>query len=501
METKIKILHLEANAADAELVERELSKANTQFEIVLVTNKIAFEEALKAFTPDLILCDHTPSSINCFEAIHILKEKGLKIPLILVTSTVSGEAAVEIMKAGGDDYILKDRLQRLPYAIANAIEKNNAEQKLCESENFYKAVLSSLTKHIAVIAQNGTILAANKAWNLDGVEDGITALRRVSIGSNYFEVCKKAIKSGDENAVRVLAGIQSVFKKEEHYFEMEYPCHSPEEERWFMLLISHFGEDDTKVVIAHQNITERKVAESNLRNTSVELQKTLSELHKILNSSLDVICTVNAEWEFVNVNAASKQVWGYTPEELIGTKFMNLVYHEDRDMTSKAAESFFKGNHLPFFENRYVHKSGKVVTVLWSVNLDAELGLIYCVVKDITERKGVEKAIENERNWFYDMFLKAPSAIGMLKGENHVFEMANPLYLQLTGKTDIIGKTMAEVLPELLEQGFFSLLDQVFQTGESLTGTDVLVKVDTKGNGELTEFYIDFVYQAVDSSH
>jgi len=478
------------------LVERALNKGNNQFETLVVANKIAFENALKAFAPDLILCEHTLTSIDCYDAINIIKEKGLKIPIILVTDKLSDKDASEILKAGAQDYFLKDRLHRLPQAVLNAMEKSRAKQQLHESEAFNEGVLSSLSSHIAVIDENGTILAVNKAWDDFAKTNAITSLARVSKGSNYLDVCKRSVENGDRDASQALAGIQSVFKKEEHYFEMEYPCHSPEEERWFMLQISPFGEDDTKVVIAHQNITERKVAESNLRNTSVELQKTLSGLHKILNSSLDVICTVNADGEFVNVNAASKQVWGYTPEELIGTKFMNLVYHEDRDMTSKAAESFFEGNHLPLFENRYVHKSGRVVTILWSVNLDAELRLMYCVAKDVTEKKIVEKAIENERDQFCDIFLKAPSAIGVLKGKNHVFEMANPLYLQLTGKTDIIGKTLAEVLPEVVEQGIVSMLDQVYQTGESLTGTEVLAKVDTKGNGELTEFYIDFVYQA-----
>ncbi len=121
---------------------------------------------------------------------------------------------------------------------------------------------------------------------------------------------------------------------------------------------------------------------------------------------------------------------------------------------------------------------------------------MYCIEKDIMKKKKLEKAIENERDQFYNMFLKAPSAIGMLKGANHVFEMANPLYLQLTGKKDIIGKTVAEVLPEVIEQGFIDILDNVYKTGESFTGREVLVKVDTEEDGNLTDLYINFVYQA-----
>nr|MBA3900719.1 PAS domain S-box protein [Bacteroidota bacterium] len=225
-------------------------------------------------------------------------------------------------------------------------------------------------------------------------------------------------------------------------------------------------------------------------------QKTLSDLNKILDSSLDVICTINANGEFVNVSAASQQVWGYKPEELIGVKYMDLVYHEDADITSKASEKIVSGNKITNFENRYVHKSGRIVPILWSVNWDEKLQIMFCIAKDVTEKKRLEKAVERERDQFFEMFLKAPSAIGMLKGADHVFEMANPLYLQLTGKKDVIGKTVAEVFPEVIEQGFVEILDHVYHTGESYTGNEMLVKVDTQGNGVMTDFYIDFIYQA-----
>ncbi|NEN24392.1 PAS domain S-box protein [Cryomorpha ignava] len=496
MKTKLKILHLEDTPTDAELVERELKKANIQFEKLVVGNKTAFEKALKEFAPDIIISDHTLPSFDSLEAIKMIKRQGLKIPIILVTATVSDEYAVEIMKAGADDYILKDRLHRLPQAVVNAMEKNRAEQLLHESEVFNKGVLSSLSSHITVIDESGNLIAVNKAWDDFAYANGLTALDQVSKGSNYFDVCKRSIENGDSDAAQALAGIQSVFKEERAYFEMEYPCHSPDEKRWFTLSVKNFGGDTHKVVIAHQNITERKIAENNLSTTSVELQKTLTDLNKILDSSLDVICTVNVHGEFVNVSAASQQVWGYAPEELIGSKFMNLVYDQDVDMTSKAAEKMFNGIRIPIFENRYVHKSGRVVPLLWSVNWNEKLQLMYCIAKDITDKKRLEKAIEDERDQFYDMFLKAPSAIGMLKGPDHVFEMANPLYLKLTGKKDIVGKTVAEALPEVVEQGFVEILDQVYQTGESYTGNEILVKVDTEGNGEMTDFYIDFVYQA-----
>ncbi len=252
----------------------------------------------------------------------------------------------------------------------------------------------------------------------------------------------------------------------------------------------------TRAVGTCQDITERKMAEHKFNTASIELANAVADLNKILDSSLDVICTINTKGEFVNVSAASQQVWGYKAEELIGTKFMKLVYPEDIERTSKAAENITKNIPVPIFENRYVHKSGRIVPILWSVNWDEKLQLMFCIAKDVTEKKILEKAVETERDQFFDMFSKAPSAIGMLKGPDHIFEVANPLYLQLTGKKDIIGKTVAEVLPEVIEQGFISMLDNVYRTGETYIGTETLVRVDKEGNGELADFYMNFIYQA-----
>lgn len=122
MSEKIKILHLEDLPSDAELAEYELRKGNIRFEKRDVDNKEDYEKMLIDFKPDIILSDHSLPSFNSFNALAILKENNLDIPFILVTATMSEEFAVDIMKCGAADYILKDRLQRLPSAVINSIE-------------------------------------------------------------------------------------------------------------------------------------------------------------------------------------------------------------------------------------------------------------------------------------------------------------------------------------------------------------------------------------------
>ena len=161
MNAKIKILHLEDVSSDAELIDYELTKAHIEFEKRLVDTKEDYDSMLSEFNPDIILSDHSLPSFNSFRALEILKAKKLDIPFILVTATVSEEFAVDIMKQGAADYILKDRLQRLPSAIINSIEKHKLEQEKKEIEtqkdNFLSMASHELKTPVTTIKAYGQL--------------------------------------------------------------------------------------------------------------------------------------------------------------------------------------------------------------------------------------------------------------------------------------------------------------------------------------------------------
>lgn len=129
MEEKIRILHLEDMPLDAELVARELKRGKINSEILVVDDKIKFEKALIDFLPDIIFSDHSLVSLDSHEALRVVKGIGLTVPFILITATMTDEFAVQVMKEGADDYIIKDRLHRLPSAVVNSIKKYRLEQQ------------------------------------------------------------------------------------------------------------------------------------------------------------------------------------------------------------------------------------------------------------------------------------------------------------------------------------------------------------------------------------
>ncbi len=361
-------------------------------------------------------------------------------------------------------------------------EKKIKENKIKESEEKYRLLIEQAADGIFIVDLQGNFLETN---SMGCKMLGYSKKELLQLNLTDITPAEFAGKM-PVNLTRLLSGdtilVERKFKCKDN---TEFYCE-------FNAKLATGGHIQAIV----RDITERKIAEHKFNTTSNELALVVADLNKTLDSSLDVICTINTTGEFVNVSASSQQVWGYEAAELIGSKFLDLVHHEDVDRSSKAAANIAKDIQIPIFENRYIHKSGRIVYMLWSVNWDEKLQLMYCIAKDVTEKKILEKAVENERDQFFEIFSKAPSAIGMLKGADHVFEMANPLYLQLTGKKDIIGKTVAEVLPEVIEQGFIDMLDNVYRTGESYIGKETFVQVVKEGNGEKADFYMNFIYQA-----
>jgi diguanylate cyclase (GGDEF)-like protein/PAS domain S-box-containing protein len=122
-------------------------------------------------------------------------------------------------------------------------------------------IINSLEEQIAVIDKTGTIIYVNPAWEKFGAENGFAA-ENSGLASNYLEVLKSSIADGDDLASEVAQGISDVVNNKRESFHFEYPCHSPGEQRWFMMRIAHAKDESRELfVISHNDITLRKLAE------------------------------------------------------------------------------------------------------------------------------------------------------------------------------------------------------------------------------------------------
>lgn len=144
---KLRILILEDFSADAELMCRELKKGEIDFIELITDTEKKFTEALSEFKPDIILSDYSLPGFNSTQALAICKKLEVKCPFILITGAVSEEFAVECIKSGIDDYILKSNLKRLPNAVIGALKKAESEKEKekairnLEEQNIFMSLL------------------------------------------------------------------------------------------------------------------------------------------------------------------------------------------------------------------------------------------------------------------------------------------------------------------------------------------------------------------------
>src|SRR6185437_5966333 len=150
MPPNIKILVLESNEADVELIRHRLRKAKINFEIRAVINKASYSIELDAYQPDVILANHRVKDMDAKQALKLSNKKKYQIPFILVTDKVDELFAVEMMKSGATDYLLKENISKLPQTIKLAL--NNAETLLKKREESQSDILQkSLSRNAAFL--------------------------------------------------------------------------------------------------------------------------------------------------------------------------------------------------------------------------------------------------------------------------------------------------------------------------------------------------------------
>ncbi|SIS95170.1 ATP-binding protein [Belliella pelovolcani] len=272
---KLKILYLEDSEDDINLVSRVLKNSNLDHELITVDTRADFEHYLSSETVDTILSDHTLFQFNSRDALKIFKEKQLDCPFILVTGTVSEEFAVEILKDGADDYVLKDRLQRLPVAIENALKKkgNEKSKNKVNSENqLILQLLNNVSDEIYVMHSdtlNFTYANQGAINNLGYSKEELLGMTPFDLKPNishaqFREMVAPMVKREQETI-----NFQTVHKRKDGSI---YPIE--------VVLKYQDINGQTYFVATARDISERLATEDKLQRLNFELQNSNEELAK-----------------------------------------------------------------------------------------------------------------------------------------------------------------------------------------------------------------------------
>lgn len=160
--------------------------------------------------------------------------------------------------------------------------------------NIYKLALNSISAHVAILDEDGVIIETNRAWREFAKANGLTG-NPGCIGENYLRICEQASAAANDEPAVIAQGIRKVMQGDIREFFINYPCHSPTQQRWFALRIVRFREPRSrKVILTHENITpliqaQRTLAknESLLREQAAKLEESNVALKVLLKHRKD----------------------------------------------------------------------------------------------------------------------------------------------------------------------------------------------------------------------
>lgn len=207
---------------------------------------------------------------------------------------------------------LEERGNLLLVTLTDITRLKHSETALRDSLEFTRTVLDSLGEHIAVLDPDGVILSVNEAWRRFASLNGAAEDASIGPGENYLEVCERAKGSHAEGAREVARGIREVIEGKRDRFTLEYPCHSPQERRFFQMWATpHEYQGGRGAIVAHIDISARRIAEEDLRESRALLRAYLDHLPA-------AVFVLDSQGRIIDANEAISSLWNRPKAEILG---------------------------------------------------------------------------------------------------------------------------------------------------------------------------------------
>ncbi len=237
------------------------------------------------------------------------------------------------------------------------------------------------------------------------------------------------------------------------------------------------------------------------------------ELHsrrfeKMLDSITDSAYVFDLQGRFIYVNKRLLEIRDFLPEQIIGKTIEESGYRSDLSAKLQSQiEQVIRTRQPVIDETTFTDRRGYTgyYQYVFSPVIDSQgqVEAVAGVTRELTERLKLEQerkkladAVERERANLASIIEQSPSFIAVLRGPEHVYELANEKYYEIAGRRNLIGRTVREAFPDIAEQGFYELLDQVYRTGETFAANELPLYL-TRADGSVDKRYINLVYQAL----
>jgi two-component system, cell cycle sensor histidine kinase and response regulator CckA len=342
--------------------------------------------------------------------------------------------------------------------------RKRAEEAWQQSEQLARSTLDGLSAHIAIVNEDGAIEAVNQAWR-DFAAANDAVVRDVCEGANYLQVCAHATGDSADGAAEFGRALRDVLAGKRDYFELEYPCHAPGQQRWFVGRITRApGAGAAHAVIAHQDVTERKQAVKALR-TSEQRYRTL------FDAARDAILIADAATgRIVEANHAAEQLLGRPLDTIIGMHHAALHPPEQAEYYAARFASRVQTGGTDPIEGSVLAGDGRQVPVEISANLitlPSGQRVLQGMFRDISERSRGEEA----RTRLATAIEQSAEAI-VITDPRGTIQYVNPAFERITGypRAEAVGQNPRVLKSGAHDQAFYETLWSTITSGQTWTG-------------------------------
>lgn len=408
MNRELRVLMLEDTPSDAELMEYTLRKAGLLCAVSHVDTEPAFKQALSDFKPDIVLADYHLPSYNGRDALEHVRQNHSDLPVIMVTGAIGEEIAVELLRAGARDYILKDRLARLPAAIERVMAeqkeiqaRRESEKNLREMEHKFRMLFETANDGIFLQDATGFVDCNQKAASMYGLS------KEDIIGHSPGELCPERQPDGRLSSEVAAEKIQAAMSGESQHFDwraLRFGTSSTGNTTIDVDIslnrIEIGGEVYLQAIV--RDITGRKGVEDALRASE-------SRFRLLIENAPMCIHEIDMDGKIISMNKSGLHMLGLKEErEVQGYLYLDTVCASDRDRIAGLLVKAYKGK-TRHFEFKSSGLRGQVFKSCFVPikNQNGGVEKLMGIMEDITERKHAEELIRNFA--FFDSLTQLPN--------------------------------------------------------------------------------------------